>query len=131
MANESDGFISLVKIAISNQSGRFNRREFAIVIFGLPLVFILLFMPILSLDAFYDGVLPDLISLFIFIWILLLLLLMLIIMVASLGTYVLRLHDLDLSGWFVLLIFIPYVDILVFSYLLLKEGKGIGETRWG
>ena len=131
MANESDGFISLVKIAILKQSGRFNRREFAIVIFSLPLVFILLFMPILFFGGSYDGVLPDLISFFFFIWTLLTLLLALITIIANLGAYVLRLHDLDLSGWFVLLIFIPYVDVLVFLYLLLKEGKGIGETRWG
>jgi uncharacterized membrane protein YhaH (DUF805 family) len=53
--------------------------------------------------------------------------------------YVFRLHDLDKSGWFSLLIFIPIVDFIFFIYLLFKKGSeesnkygapNVGESLW-
>ncbi len=41
-----------------------------------------------------------------------------------------RLHDLDKSGWFMLVILIPFVNIIFGLYLLLAQGT-VGYNRYG
>lgn len=41
-----------------------------------------------------------------------------------------RLHDLDKSGWFLLLALIPLVDIILLLYLWLMPGT-VGRNRFG
>jgi uncharacterized membrane protein YhaH (DUF805 family) len=40
-----------------------------------------------------------------------------------------RLHDLDKSGWHLLLIFVPLVNLFMIAYLLGRPGK-IEGNRW-
>jgi uncharacterized membrane protein YhaH (DUF805 family) len=42
-----------------------------------------------------------------------------------------RLHDLGKSGWFLLLAFVPLLNIVMMLYLLLSAGKPAGGTKWG
>jgi len=120
MINE---FIRLIKTATLHHSGRFNRSEFASIIFVMPIVIIS------SIFVLVD--LAEMLPVVDFLFILLLGLLLIVSVLSQLGACVLRLHDLNLSDWFVLLIFIPYVGFLMLLYLLLKKGKGVGETQWG
>jgi len=48
----------------------------------------------------------------------------------SLSAYVRRFHDLDQSGWMVLLTFVPFLGFLVLLYLLFAPGTP-GENRHG
>ena len=41
-----------------------------------------------------------------------------------------RLHDLGMSGWYALFLYVPLVDIALFFYLLFKEGMR-GENEYG
>ena len=41
-----------------------------------------------------------------------------------------RLHDVDMSGWFILIMLIPYVSILFAFYLWLAPGT-VGYNRYG
>ncbi|BEV72952.1 MULTISPECIES: DUF805 domain-containing protein [unclassified Paludibacterium] len=49
---------------------------------------------------------------------------------ASLSLHVRRWHDLDRSGWHVVLNLIPYVGGLVFLYILLAPGSD-GDNHYG
>lgn len=42
-----------------------------------------------------------------------------------------RLHDLGRSGWFLLLAFVPVVNVVMMLLLLFAKGKPVGATRWG
>lgn len=52
------------------------------------------------------------------------------ILVLTIGYMVRRLHDLDHSGWFSLLILVPFVNLLLALYLLFAPGKS-GANRFG
>ena len=41
-----------------------------------------------------------------------------------------RLHDLDLSGWWMLLLFVPLVNILFYIYILFFKGTE-GPNQYG
>ena len=43
---------------------------------------------------------------------------------------ILRFHDLNYSGWFALLLFIPYVDLLVGLYVIFASGTD-GPNKYG
>ena len=47
-----------------------------------------------------------------------------------LATYVKRLHDLDKSGWIVLIILIPFVGLLLILYLGFAPGSS-GANKYG
>lgn len=51
-------------------------------------------------------------------------------LVMSIGFAVRRLHDLDKSGWWWLLMLIPLVNLIVFLYILFAPGSD-GENRFG
>ena len=50
--------------------------------------------------------------------------------VLSIGFGVRRLHDLDKSGWWILLMFVPLVNLGLLLYMLFAPGT-IGENRFG
>lgn len=52
------------------------------------------------------------------------------ILVPSIAVQVRRFHDRDMSGWFVLLNFIPYVGGLVVFVFMVLPGT-VGENRFG
>lgn len=120
-------FLELFKLSF-NWSGRFSRRQF--ITYNVGIFFI----------VFFNSLLIVLTGLHVQIgsteWYVLLTL-------AAIGqisnsiAVIRRLHDLDISGWYYLLIHIWIVlDVLIiffvcYIYLLVKKGKEIGETRWG
>ncbi len=52
------------------------------------------------------------------------------IIVVSVGFGIRRLHDLDKSGWWMLLLFVPLVNIGVGLYMLFAQGNQ-GENQYG
>ena len=48
----------------------------------------------------------------------------------SAATYAKRLHDLDLSGWIALMVFIPVVNLILLIYCGAKPGT-VGPNRFG
>ncbi|MCX9011088.1 MAG: DUF805 domain-containing protein [Candidatus Methanoperedens sp.] len=113
-----DEFIEVVKLSFA-WSGRFNRKQFVTLFFGLFLINLLIvfsFM-LLGLDISINSRL-------LLIW-------FFILTIINAFASIRRFHDLDKSGWYVLLLFIPAIQWLVLLYLLLKKGKELGKTRWG
>lgn len=108
-------------------SGRFSRRQLAIILIGNFCSSILLFF-ILGILMGSLGII-DLESepLFIiisFIW-------YIGIIIINIGANVRRFHDLDKSGWNFLFLIIPIINLFFIWILLVEKGKEIGETRWG
>ncbi|MBF9057568.1 DUF805 domain-containing protein [Rhodobacterales bacterium HKCCSP123] len=54
----------------------------------------------------------------------------LIMIIPSIAVAVRRLHDLDMSGWWYLLVFIPFVGALVLIYFFVQRGT-VGPNRFG
>ena len=48
----------------------------------------------------------------------------------TLAQYVKRLHDVDKSGWFIILLLIPFVNFILGVYMLLADGT-VGPNRYG
>ncbi len=119
-------FIELVKSAMK-WSGRFDRRQYVIVFFGMFLIGMVII-------GFLMGVASVLVAPGGFIELLLVIVLVawfVVCAIVSVGAGVRRFHDLDLSGWYYLLLLIPLINTLTFLYLVFKPGKEVGETRWG
>lgn len=53
-----------------------------------------------------------------------------IVFVPSLAVAVRRIHDVGHTGWWLLLVIIPFVGIIVFIALLFMEGEA-GPNAWG
>lgn len=53
-----------------------------------------------------------------------------IIGLANLIATAMRCHDFNKSGWMLLLLLVPYLNILVFLYILLKKGT-VGDNNYG
>ncbi len=59
-----------------------------------------------------------------------LLIVSILVLIANLGMWVRRWHDLGESGWMVLLTFIPLANIVLWFYLVFKQGE-VGENKYG
>jgi uncharacterized membrane protein YhaH (DUF805 family) len=114
-------------------SGRSQRREYWMFILFYILLFVaaiaLLFV---SVTIFDPGGKPgdEAVSTGIVIGILLIGLLYLGLFIPSLAVQVRRFHDQDLSGWFVLLGFIPYLGGLIIFIFMCIDGTA-GPNRFG
>lgn len=64
------------------------------------------------------------------VWVVVAILAYLAILIPSLAVQVRRFHDRDMSGWFVLLGFIPYIGGLIVFVIMLLEGTR-GPNRFG
>jgi uncharacterized membrane protein YhaH (DUF805 family) len=113
-------------------SGRASRREYWLyMLFAVVLVFGVLFGGMLvggwiapSADMF-DGRSGGSSLLFGIAG-----LLILGLIVPSFAVQVRRFHDQDMSGWFVLLNFIPYIGRLILLFFMIRRGTD-GENRFG
>ena len=114
-------FIELVK-STTKWSGRFNRRQFVTVVIGINLISILIMAVASAVEP--GGFIELLLMMSLLAWIV-------VCVIIGVGADVRRFHDLDLSGWYVLLLLIPLISLLTFLYLVFKPGKEVGETRWG
>lgn len=114
-------FIELVK-STTKWSGRFNRRQFVTVVIGINLISILIMAVASAVEP--GGFIELVLVMSLLAWIV-------VCVIIGVGADVRRFHDLDLSGWYVLLLLIPLISLLTFLYLVFKPGKEVGETRWG
>lgn len=55
---------------------------------------------------------------------------MLVILIQNLTAWVRRLHDIGLSGWWILISFIPYIGPIIWLVLMLLEGQQ-GGNQYG
>ena len=119
-------FIELVK-STAKWSGRFDRRQYVIVCFGMFLIGMVIIGFLLGIESVVERVF----GLFELVLVLIWLPYSVVSVIVGVGAGVRRFHDLDLSGWHYLLFFIPLINTLTFLYLVFKPGKEVGETRWG
>ena len=109
-----------VKEILFSFKGRINRAKFLIYMFFIQLLFIMFVFLIYYFYKYNLSIVSEILSIVasIFgIW-------------TSLALYIKRWHDLDKSGWWILLIFIPIINLLVFIYLSIKKGTE-GSNRFG
>lgn len=108
--------------------GRSRRLEywmFSLMIFLASLVWVGIFAVLGGLSASYDDMSGPAM-----LWIVIGLVMYLGILVPGIAVTVRRFHDRDMSGWFILLNFIPYVGgLIVFVFMLLPGTPG--PNRYG
>ena len=113
-----------------NPNGRFSRKQFAFFYLGALLVSAILGFLLGFAQLWYEGfIVPDfllwlgaLAGLLVWFW---LPFSAYLVIVAGIR----RLHDLNRSGWFILLAFLPLVNVIMIIYLLAARGKVEGN-RW-
>ena len=125
------GFFSYLYRTFFSFSGRLNRKPFilrslAVVIGAVALAFVLFYVFGGSLRPGQEYQHRDLLWLHVFLHSMLIILA--IIIGFSLG--VRRCHDLDKSGWWLLLGLVPYICVFWELYLICKRGT-IGPNRYG
>jgi len=126
-------FIELVK-STTKWSGRFDRRQYVIVFVGMFLICPVIIGVSLGIIGVSLGIASVVIEPWGFMDLLLTMFALAWCVVATIvyfGAGMRRFHDLDLSGWYCLLLLIPLIWFFTFLYLLFKSGKEVGETRWG
>ena len=102
----------------SSFKGRLNRKPFflrqlILGLFALPISMIIRVPPVFGLQIFLMGlVVGTVISVLIF------------------AQVVKRLHDVDKSGWYSLILFVPLINIAAILALLLLEGSR-GTNQYG
>lgn len=124
-------FIELVK-STTKWSGRFDRRQYVIVFVGMFLICPIIIGVLLGIASVVIepvmiepwGFMDLLFSVGAMVWVV-------VATIVYFGAGVRRFHDLDLSGWYCLLLLIPLIWFFTFLYLVFKPGKEVGGTRWG
>ncbi len=118
-------FLELVKLSFK-WSGRFSRREYAIIWLGIICSFILFYFVLGILIGLGMNDLESESSMKVIdsVW-------SIGFIIIIVGAIVRRFHDMDKSGWYVLLLFIPIISLYYFICLFFGIGKEIGKTRWG
>ena len=106
-------FAVLQKYAVF--SGRARRKEF----WMFMLFDIIIFIALIVIDGVLGLATPFLVSLY-----------ALATFLPWLGVMVRRLHDIDKSGWWILVGFIPAIGGLILLLFLVREGKSEGN-RFG
>ena len=110
-------------------SGRSRRLEYWMFSLGLAIFFVLVVTCVIAIAVAgqnSDRALPVAMVLFVG----LAMIAWLAVLVPSIAVQVRRFHDQDLSGWFVLLGFIPYVGGLVILVFMCLPGTK-GDNRYG
>lgn len=116
-------FLEILKLSF-NWSGRFSRRQFIILYIGINSIFVSLVLLIEltgSIGSIQLGSTEEVVA-----WAL-----AFFFLIYNSIAAIRRFHDMNKSEWYVLLMFIPLVNVLVLAELLFTQGKEIGKTRWG
>lgn len=119
-------FLELFKLSF-NWSGRFSRRQFITYNVGIFFIVLSIILLIMLTGLHVNSGTTEMYGL---------LTLAVIGQISNSIAVIRRLHDLDKSGWYYLLMYTPIVlNVLIvfyvcYIYLLAKKGKEIGETQW-
>lgn len=113
-------FIESIK-KYNDFSGRARRKEFGCFVLCTFVLFIILFLLESSLGLTFGelgsmGILSTVASI--------------ALLLPSLAVYCRRLHDMDMSGWWLLLLFIPLVGFLFLLVMFFRDGTP-GANRFG
>ncbi len=118
MYEQVDNFVK----SLFGFTGRLNRKAFL-----LRWLVVLIFLPMcVFLITFLNkqlGVSEDFL-------LLLLAIVIILSVVASISLEVKRLHDLDRSGWFVLINLVPFISFIFTLYLIIYRGT-VGPNKYG
>jgi uncharacterized membrane protein YhaH (DUF805 family) len=99
--------------------GRSRRKEFGYFILVNYTLLVVLFGLHVAFENSMGNVFAVAVGIFI-----------LAIIVPKLTLIVRRLHDIGVSGWFCLLVFVPFVNIVLLASCLIGDGKP-GTNKWG
>lgn len=97
-------------------SGRARRKEFWLYMLVFYIIFFALYIPVLS-----DPTSPMVFALGAF---------ALALLLPTLGVFVRRLHDVNKSGWWYLISFVPGVGGIILLVICIPEGTQ-GENQYG
>lgn len=127
---ENNSFFSKVLKDYFAFSGRLNRkpyicRSIAVTFFSIALAF-LLFFAFAGFPPSRQYKHPE----FVWIHVTLLLLIMVLTIWIGFSLGVRRCHDVEKSGWWLLLGMVPYINIVWGLYLIFKRGT-VGPNRYG
>lgn len=113
-------------------SGRSRRQEYWLFVLFTLLVYLACLVVLVVVVGFEEGTepKPDDVPVAGLITIMLLVLVYLGLFIPTLAVKVRRFHDQDLSGWFVLLGFIPYLGPLIVFIFMCIDGTP-GPNRFG
>jgi uncharacterized membrane protein YhaH (DUF805 family)/cold shock CspA family protein len=121
-----DYFRAAVTTNYANFRGRARRKEY----WGFALFGILAFAALALAGMALDGAMGNMDSDAPYVTMLLLGLLVVAMIIPSISVTVRRIHDLGLSGWFYLLVLLPYVGgLILFVFALIPSETR--ENRWG
>jgi uncharacterized membrane protein YhaH (DUF805 family) len=102
-------------------SGRSQRKEYWMFTLGVIIaeVVIMIVEGILGINRMVGGIYGPILSLFV-----------LALIIPSLAVSIRRLHDIDKSGWFLLLAFIPLIGSIILLVFFCTNGTS-GPNRFG
>jgi uncharacterized membrane protein YhaH (DUF805 family) len=106
-------------INLFSAKGRIRRRNY----FILNLIYTAFIFPIIAISNYSDNNIN-------FIDQLLILLICIALLLVFIPVTIRRFHDMEYSGWFLLLLFVPLVNLGGGILLLFKDGT-IGQNKYG
>jgi len=115
-------FLDIIKNKYALFDGRARRKEFWYFQLAVVAVYIAVIIVAVILGAISSTLGAIIYGLFG--------IAMLAIIIPSIGLTIRRLHDVDKSGWFILVSLIPLVGGLYLLYLLITEGT-VGQNQYG
>jgi len=119
-----------IKELYFTSKGRIGRKSFILGGLGLLFSYILVFGLVLITDAKLQNSQSQSSFGISFLLGILLLISLIMFLIAFVNLYVKRFHDIDLSGWFILAVFLPYIGYLVTLIIAFIPGTQ-GENRFG
>lgn len=128
--NNGSFFKGIIKNYFS-LSGRLNRKHF--ILRSVVATFVPVLLAILLIFVFAGGFRPDMEYRhkdLLWLHVLLHSLLIILAIIAGFSLGIRRCHDLDKSGWWLLLGMVPYINVAWWLYLMCKRGT-VGWNRFG
>ena len=99
-------------------TGRINRRNYAVVFIVLNIAYIMMYSyRTEGLPKEWATLIPTL-------------LIMLVLVILSWSIAIRRFHDIGKSGWYMLLLFLPILNLILPIYLLFKSGD-VSANKYG
>lgn len=98
--------------------GRIGRMQYFVTSIILMLVVLFPGNLFVSFSFEFDGII-------LLIFLLMLFVVYVVSMTLEISITVRRLHDIGMSGWFTLILFVPFLNLLWVLYLLFRRGEGV------